>query len=47
MEREKREIMVGLEDAMTLADLNIQNNGSLDEFKQKVEDILRRITSNV
>ena len=47
MEREKREIMVGLEDAMALADLNIQNNGSLDKFKQKVEDILRRITSNV
>ncbi|MCX8176447.1 MAG: AAA family ATPase [Candidatus Bathyarchaeota archaeon] len=47
MEREKREIMVGLEDAMMLADLSIQNNGSLDEFRQKIEDVLRRIVSNV
>lgn len=47
MERERREIIVGLENAMRLADLNIQNNGSLSEFKQKIEDILRRIISNV
>lgn len=43
MERDERELQVGLGAALALADYMIVNEGEIEEFKAKVKEILRRI----
>ncbi len=44
-EREKKELSWGLGNVIAMADIVIINEGSLEEFKEKVREILRTFHS--
>ncbi|MFO8110225.1 MAG: AAA family ATPase [Thermoplasmata archaeon] len=43
MERDERELRWGLGEAIDMADVSIENEGTLKEFRKKVEKVLSRI----
>jgi dephospho-CoA kinase len=45
LERDQRELRVGVEKAMKIADYTITNEGSLQEFKENVASLLKRVLS--
>ncbi|MEM2462466.1 MAG: AAA family ATPase [Archaeoglobaceae archaeon] len=45
IERDRREEFFGLKEAMEIADFTIENRGDIEEFKEKIRAILKRILS--